>query len=134
VQPAVEQFQKSALQSCRPKQTAAFTKNVIPSRWSETFPRKSLSASKPSNILPQNGTLSSRQTEVFPRDVKNASILTKSKHAEILPTNIPSCAGQMKIVQRNTATLNYRTSEGSATTLASSVSSIKNINKGNYYH
>ncbi|XP_021934432.1 uncharacterized protein LOC110836976 isoform X1 [Zootermopsis nevadensis] len=98
VQPTVEQFQKSAVQLCKQKQTATFTKNVTSSRWSETFPRK---------------------------------IPSVSKHVEILPTSIPSSTGQAMIAQRNTATLNYRTLAGNATTSSSSVSSIKNINTVN---
>jgi hypothetical protein len=122
----------SAVQQFKPKQTSVFTKNVSSSRWAETFPRKILPTPTPTNVLPKNGPLSLRQTELYPRDVKSSSILSKSKHGEILPTNIPLSSGELEIVQENTVRVSSRISSGNVPTSVSSVSSMNNRNIGNY--
>jgi hypothetical protein len=82
--------------------------------------------------LPRNGPLSSRHPEVFPRDVKRPSIISKSKHAAILPTNAQSSAEQMEMVQQNSVSFSSRTSPGNVQISASPFSSMNNVNTGNY--
>ncbi|XP_023709540.1 uncharacterized protein LOC111865601 isoform X2 [Cryptotermes secundus] len=129
VQTGVEDLQTSAAQPLKPKQTSAFTRNFpSTSKWTGTCPKKSPSTTAPSNVFPRNGPLSSRHPEVFPKDVKRPSVMSKSKHAAILPTNAQSSTEQVEMVQQNAVSFNSRTLPGNVQISASPFSSMNNVN------
>lgn len=133
MQTGVEDLQTSAAQPLKPKQTSAFTRNFpSTSKWTGTCPKKIPSTTAPSNVFPRNGPLSSRHPEVFPKDVKRPSIMSKSKHAAILPTNAQSSTEQVVMVQQNAVSFNSRTLPGNVQISASPFSSMNNVNTGNY--
>jgi hypothetical protein len=133
MQTAAEQLRTSAAQPFKPKQTSAFTRNIpSTSKWTGTYPKKIQSRTPPSNMLPKNGPLPSRHPEAFPRDIKRPSIMSKSKHAAILPTNAHSSTEQVEMVQQNAASFNSRTSPGSVQVSALPFSSMNSVNTGNY--
>jgi hypothetical protein len=83
-------------------------------------------------MLPKNGPLSSRHPEVFPRDIKSHSSISKSKHAAVLPTDALSSAEKVGMVQQNAVSFNSRTLPGNVQISVSPFSSKNIVNTGNY--
>lgn len=129
----MQPFQTPTMQAFKPKQTAAFTRNALStSKWTEIHTRKIPSTRMPSSVLSKCGPHSSKPPELFSEDFKAPSSVTaKSKHVETLPTNVAPSMAQVEMAQRSTVSPSSRTLSVNIPS-SSSVSSVNNINTGNY--
>jgi len=129
----MQPFRTPTVQTFKPKQAAAFTKNALStSKWTEIHTRKIPSTRMPSSILSKSGPHSSKPPELFSEDFQAPSSVTaKSKHVETLPTNVAPSMAQVEMAQRSTVSPSSRTSSVNIPS-SSSASSLKNVNTGDY--